>query len=133
MSLGPILTKPGEVESARLRCDARRDGPSRSGSRVTLSPCVMRLEQPPHGTSNLKLLKGRETTYNVQHKSIHVGFGPQELIHRTQEGAKLRHVVLQVPDQEVARQHRQTNAEMLRCSSNREASFRGSRNRLEKR
>ena len=36
--------------------------------------------------------------------------------------------MLQVPDQEVARQHRQTNAEMLRCSSNREASFRGSRN-----
>ena len=32
------------------------------------------------------------------------------------------------PDQEVARRHRQTNAGMLRCSSNREASFRGSRN-----
>ena len=37
-------------------------------------------------------------------------------------------MVFQVPDQEVARQHRQPNAEMLRCSSNREASFRGSRN-----
>ena len=37
-------------------------------------------------------------------------------------------MVLQVPDQEVVRKHRQTNAEMLRCSSNQEASFRGSRN-----
>ena len=59
---------------------------------------------------------------------IRVDFEPQELIHRTQEGAKLRRVVLQVPDQEVVRKHCQTNAEMLQCSSNREASFRGSRN-----